>query len=168
MYVADIMTSNPVTIHRESTLHHALYVMQQHHCHHLPVTSSEGHLVGLITAEDCHRTLGWFYTNPDKETENMQERLHVRNIMTLAPIVVEPNSPAHEAARLMLIHHLTGLPVMRDETLVGIVTTSDLLIAFMELSLSERALSPKDRKRQLAEIAQPGNGFRLFNPLNQS
>lgn len=168
MYVAEIMTANPVTIRRESTLHHALYVMQQHHCHHLPVTSSEGHLVGIITAEDCHRTLGWFYTNPDKDADNIQERLQVRNIMTLAPIVVEPNSPAHEAARLMLIHHLTGLPVMRSETLVGIVTTSDLLIAFMELSLNEQPASPKERKRQFAEQSQAGSGIRMFNPVNQA
>jgi acetoin utilization protein AcuB len=146
MNVSDVMTANPVTISRNSTVHHALYVMQQNHCHHLPITSEEKHLVGLITAEDCHRILGWFYLNQHEAGEAGNERLLVRNVMTLAPIIVEPDAPAYEAARLMLIHHLTALPVMRAETLVGIVTTSDLLIAFIENSTSTQPPHPQTLK----------------------
>jgi predicted transcriptional regulator len=57
----------------------------------------------------------------------------VRSVMTPAPIVIEPDAPVHEAARLMLAAYIRCLPVMRSETLIGIVTTSDLLIAFMNL-----------------------------------
>ena len=53
--------------------------------------------------------------------------------MTPAPIIVEPNTPAAEAARLMLVNHIGCLPVMRSETLVGIITKSDILMAFMNI-----------------------------------
>jgi CBS domain-containing protein len=58
--------------------------------------------------------------------------------MTPAPIVVEPDAEAVEAARLMLNNHINCLPVILGETVVGIVTTSDILIAFMEVDRRER------------------------------
>jgi predicted transcriptional regulator len=51
--------------------------------------------------------------------------------MTPAPIIIEPHAPVVQAARLMLVNHISSLPVMRSETLVGIVTKSDILVAFM-------------------------------------
>jgi predicted transcriptional regulator len=51
--------------------------------------------------------------------------------MTPAPTVVEPGTSADEAARLMLMHEIGCLPVMRSETLVGIITRSDILLAFI-------------------------------------
>jgi CBS domain-containing protein len=54
--------------------------------------------------------------------------------MSPAPIVVEPSAPAEEAVRLMLMNRIGSLPVMRSETLIGIVTKSDILLAFMRLS----------------------------------
>jgi hypothetical protein len=42
----------------------------------------------------------------------------------------------------MLEHYVGCLPVMRGETLVGIVTRSDLLMAFM--ALSKRPMHPPD------------------------
>jgi CBS domain-containing protein len=53
--------------------------------------------------------------------------------MSPAPIIIEPDSSVEEAARLMLTHHIGCLPVMRGETLVGIITTSDLVIALINL-----------------------------------
>jgi acetoin utilization protein AcuB len=139
MFTADIMTASPITIQPDSPLSQALLMMEENHCHHLPVISQEAHLIGMITAEACHRALGW----QEAATEGVNAQL-VRHVMTPAPIIVEPKDTATEAARLMLTHHLTALPVMRGETLVGIITTSDLLIAFMDLS---RQLLPQISSR---------------------
>jgi len=68
------------------------------------------------------------------ENSSLVNTLRVSHSMTPAPIIVEPDAPAHEAARLMLEHVIGCLPVMRGETLVGIITRSDLLMAFMHLS----------------------------------
>jgi len=135
MNVSDIMTANPVTIEKGCSLFKALELMSQVGCHHLPVMGSEGHLIGIISANDCRLALEW----PSLWHENWQndQRAHqmtVASIMTAAPIVMEPDAPAHEAARLMLEQDIRCLPVMRAETLIGILTTSDILMAFINSS----------------------------------
>lgn len=142
MNVASIMTKKPVTIRHDQSLQDALQLMQQVGCRHLPVVSREEHLVGIISDRDCRLALN----SPHVLRERWQDEVVTRDtvvaaIMSPAPIIVEPNAPAHEAARLMLTHNISALPVMRAETLVGIITTSDLLTAFMHLDKNNNGSS---------------------------
>jgi acetoin utilization protein AcuB len=132
MNVVDIMTEKPVTISLDKTLCDALETMQSVGCHHLPVVGSNGHMVGVISDRDCRIALNTPSAVRESWRNNdLANKLLVRNVMTPAPIIVEPNTPAAEAARLMLINRIGCLPVMRSETLVGIITKSDILMAFM-------------------------------------
>ena len=129
MVVADIMTLHPLTTTPGATVAAALRLMMQHEYHQLPVLSNEGHVVGIINQRDCRRVLGM----ADPAAPIPDSRLRVGHHMQPAPINVEPNTPVQEAARLITAHHIRALPVMRGETLVGIITVSDLLIAFMQV-----------------------------------
>jgi CBS domain-containing protein len=122
--VSDLMTIYPVSIDQNANLNHALTVMKRVGCHHLPVIGSSGHVLGVVTVGDCEQALNGRLTVPD---------MIVRMVMSPAPIIIEPDSSVEEAARLMLTHHIGCLPVMRGETLVGIITTSDLMIALINL-----------------------------------
>jgi CBS domain-containing protein len=134
MHVLDIMTEKPVTIGLDNTLRDALETMERVGCHHLPVVSNNGHLVGIVSDRDCRRALNSPYTMRERwQDDALVNAILVRVMMTPAPIIVEPHTPAEEAARLMLTHHIGCLPVMRSETLVGIVTTSDILMAFINM-----------------------------------
>ena len=53
--------------------------------------------------------------------------------MTQAVITVGPDRPAREAARLMVEHQIGALPVADGGCLVGIVTETDLLRAFIRM-----------------------------------
>jgi CBS domain-containing protein len=132
MNVEDMMTARPITIYQTGTLHHALDAMARIGCHHLPVLSAEGHIVGIITDTDCRRAISMLPVEMQGQQGSARDLL-VRNFMTPAPIIVEPDMAVAEAARLMLTHHVSALPVMRSETLVGIITTSDILMAFIKL-----------------------------------
>ena len=57
MNVAEMMTVKPVTIYQTETLRHALDAMAQIGCHHLPVLSRDGHIVGIITEMDIMNQL---------------------------------------------------------------------------------------------------------------
>jgi len=132
MNVVDIMTKNPITIKLRSPLRDALSQMEDHGIKHLPVVSPDGHLVGVVTDRDCRLALNSPYILHERwQDEELVNQLQVRAVMSPAPIIVEPTAPAAEAARLMLTHRIGCLPVMRAETLVGIITRSDLLVAFM-------------------------------------
>jgi len=135
MNVSDIMTVNPVTICQDRTLRDAVEIMENIGCHHIPVTGSDGHVIGIISDRDCRIALNSPATPPEDWRNNRDARsILVRSVMTPAPIVVEPDASADEAARLMLSHHISSLPVMRSETLIGIITTSDILSAFIRMS----------------------------------
>ncbi len=138
MKVDQIMTRNPVIIHPDNTLREAIETMEKSECHHLPVISAHGHLIGIITARDCRLALRL----PDIVQEYWQDHdsvnhLTVGAVMTVAPIVVEPNTAVPEAARLMVAHYVSCLPVMLAETLVGIITISDVLVAFVKMHQPE-------------------------------
>ncbi len=132
MNVLDIMTANPTIIMLSSTLRDTLQLMESQSIKHLPVISRDGHLVGVISDRDCRLALNSPQLSEyDWRRNTAADQLLVRDMMSPAPIIVEPHAPAAEAARLMLTHHIGCLPVMRSETLVGIITRSDILVAFM-------------------------------------
>jgi acetoin utilization protein AcuB len=128
MVVADMMTLHPLTTTPNTSVAAALRLMMQHEYHQLPVMSSQGHVVGIINQRDCRRALGM----ADPAAPIPDNPARVGDHMQPAPISVEPNTPVQEAARLITTHHIRALPVIRGETLVGIITVSDLLIAFMQ------------------------------------
>jgi acetoin utilization protein AcuB len=140
MNVSDIMTSHPTTIRNDRSVKEAIETMAQLGCHHLPVAASDGHLIGILTDHDCRRALKLPWS-PQRQWEFTDEAktILVRSVMTPAPITVEPEASADEAARLMLSNHINCLPVMRSETLVGIITTSDILTAFIKMHKSAHA-----------------------------
>jgi acetoin utilization protein AcuB len=132
MNVSDIMTPKPAIVHLRDTLHDALEMMDRIGCHHLPVMSNDHHLIGIVSDRDCRSALNSPYIMRETwQDDELTHRLQVHTIMTPAPIVIAPEARAEEAARMMLQNHISCLPVMRDETLVGIITTADLLKAFI-------------------------------------
>jgi acetoin utilization protein AcuB len=153
MNVSDIMTEKPHTIRPGSTLREALEAMDRIACHHLPVVSGDGHVVGILSDRDCRTALNSPHTMRERwQDDAVADHLQVRTIMTPAPIIIEPDASADEAVRLMLVNHISCLPVMRGETLIGIITTSDILLAFM-------TMHKRDHNIQLGKTAPgPLNG----------
>lgn len=57
-----------------------------------------------------------------------ETRMRAHQIMTRDVITIGPNASIGEAAKLMLEHHISGLPVLdKDRKLVGIVSEGDFL-----------------------------------------
>jgi len=134
MNVIDIMTPKPVTILHTENLGKALQLMEQTGSRHLPVLSREGHLVGIVSDRDCRLALNSPHILRERwQDEVILNETKVVHIMSPAPIIAEEFMPASEAARLMLTNHISALPVMRGETLTGIVTVTDIVRAFIVL-----------------------------------
>jgi CBS domain-containing protein len=134
MNVIDVMTSNPITIRGDKSLRAALELMHENQVKHLPVMSKQNHLIGVISDRDCRHALNSPFIMRERwQDEELTRTVQVRSVMSPAPIVVEPQMPADEAARLMLTHRIGCLPVMRGESIIGIVTRSDMLVAFMNI-----------------------------------
>jgi acetoin utilization protein AcuB len=135
MNVADIMTHKPATVRLNTSLREVLELMEETGCHHVPVLNGERQVIGIISDRDCRTALNSPYIMRERwQDETLVNTLEARTFMTPAPIVIAPEASAVHAAQLMLQNHISCLPVMRDETLVGILTRSDLIMAFMQLA----------------------------------
>jgi acetoin utilization protein AcuB len=131
MKVHDLMTPDPITISQDATLREALEIMEHRGCHHLPVVNQHGYVVGVITSHDCRLALNV----PSLMRKHWQSNkmLDHMAVMTFMPIVVDEDAPADEAVTQMLNKQIGCLPVMCGKELVGIVTTTDILRAFIRL-----------------------------------
>lgn len=140
MRAHQIMTRNVITVTPETSIVDAASVMMQNHLSGLPVVDGAGHLVGIVSEGDFLRRFeigtqrrrpNWlqFFVGPGREaTEFVQERgRKVGEVMTRSPLTVTEETTLEDLVRLMEQNHIKRLPVMRDETLVGIVTRANLL-----------------------------------------
>jgi acetoin utilization protein AcuB len=119
MLVRAKMTSNPVTVTPQDTVANAQERMRTGGFRRLPVVQ-DGTLVGIVTDRDI------------RLYEGLEEHTKVRAVMTAHPVTVSPQSTVEDATQLMLKHKVGGLPVLDKQKLVGIITTSDILQAFLE------------------------------------
>jgi len=120
MQIANWMTRNPVCITRQNTLARAKELMDAGRFRRVPVIDNDK-LVGIITERDLRQH--WDYLDSTK----------VDAAMTPDPVTITPRVTAEDVARLLLQHKIGGLPVVENGKLVGIVSTSDLLRAFLNV-----------------------------------
>jgi acetoin utilization protein AcuB len=118
MQIVNLMTSDPVTIDQHDTLSKAKSIMDAGNFRRVPVVDG-GRLVGILTERDLREYTGYL------------ESTRVNAAMHTPLITVTPYNTVEDAARLMLKHKIGGLPIIVGDALVGIVTTSDLLRAFL-------------------------------------
>jgi acetoin utilization protein AcuB len=153
------MTKRPVTISEDNSIDHGLDLMRSESVRRLPVVDKHGKLVGIVSEKDL------LYASPSPATSlsiyeipYLLSKIKMRDLMTKEVITVTEDTPLEEAARIMADHKIGGLPVMRDDKLVGIITETDMFKIFLEMLGAREAgvrlamLVPNE-KGTLAKIA---------------
>lgn len=121
MEAVNLMTVAVTTVSPEAPLEEAHRLMLQLTARHLPVVEGN-RLVGILSDRDVllrvrHQGDGFFYPE-----------LPVREVMTTSPITAGKHTPVPQLASLMLEHKIDAVPIVaRDNELIGLVTSSDLL-----------------------------------------
>ena len=59
--------------------------------------------------------------------EELLDNVTAESCMTPNPITISPNTPAYRAAEMLSIYKFGGLPVLENDTVVGIITVTDFL-----------------------------------------
>jgi acetoin utilization protein AcuB len=127
MLVGKRMSQNLVTVTAEDLLIQARLRMQKGGFRRLPVVS-DGELVGIITDRDTREHAGYL------------DRTEVKAAMSKKPVTVTPATTLETAAQILLKRKIGGLPVVENGRLVGMITTSDVLQAFLDvMGASEEA-----------------------------
>ena len=134
MLVKERMSRHPISIRPDASLYDALRVMKDDKVRRLPILDEDGNLVGIVLEKDL------LYASPSPATtlsvhemNYLISRITVADLMSRDVITIEEDCPLEEAARIMVDNRIGGLPVMRGDTLVGMITESDLFKVFLEL-----------------------------------
>ena len=120
MLVGNRMTKDPITVEPDDLLSRASHKMQAGGFRRLPVVS-DAKLVGIVTERDL------------REHRGHLEHMKVNGVMTESPSTVTPETTLEEAAGIMLERQIGGLPVVHEDRLVGIITASDVMRAFLDV-----------------------------------
>jgi len=120
--VKNWMNKNIITISPDAGLKDAIEIMHHHSIRHLPVLDKDK-MLGFVTESNLRQYL----------LTDMMNDLSMADVMIINPITIDPNASVDSAARLIYQYKIGGLPVLEKRKLVGIITITDILGAFIEL-----------------------------------
>lgn len=141
--VRDIMSTDPMTVAPDLTVTEAARLMVENRIGALPVLEA-GRLIGIVTEGDLimqdvklefptylHLLDGFIMYPPS--TARFESELKkavaadVRAVMTADPITVQADASVEDAATLLVEKEVSRLPVLDGETLVGVISKSDIV-----------------------------------------
>ena len=131
--VSQVMTKNILRLNFTDDLATAEKIFKKNHIRHLPVVD-KGSIVGMISSNDLLRISFADAVGPDgQEIESsVYDMFSIEQIMTSKVISIPSSTSLEDTARLFLKHEFHALPVVDNDKLVGIVTTTDVIRFFLE------------------------------------
>ena len=134
MKVKELMSTKLITVNPNDKLDRVFFLYNFENIRHLPVVE-KNKLVSILSDRDLKKILGpkkSIIENPDGTTVQLSTR-KVKNIMRRGVLTIEPEQRAADAAAIMAKKKIGALPVVHKNKLVGIITATDILKAFVRL-----------------------------------
>ncbi len=131
MLIEEIMKRQVIALSPAHTVNDALTVMQDKKIRHLPIVSDQEGLVGIVTDRDLKEAVPSLYSDSCDVTVY---KMPLAEIMTKNPITGHPMDFVEEAAVIFYENHIGCLPILSNGNLVGIITETDLLYKYIELT----------------------------------
>jgi CBS domain-containing membrane protein len=129
MLVREFMSAPVFTVREDKHLRAVEEIMAWAHIRHVPVVSTNGRLVGILSHRDL---LGAAISTLAIKISQAERKQHlaaseVRALMRQPVATIGPDEPVQVAARQMRAHKIGCLPVVEGDRLIGILTEADLL-----------------------------------------
>lgn len=156
MIVEEIMQKNVKTLTPKNTVRDALQLMQKERIRHIPLVDGNGKLAGVVTERDIKEVA----PNPFFPNEQMEKlALPLEKIMKTNLLTGHPLDFIEDMAALMNDNRIGCLPILERGKLVGIVTGTDLLQTFVDLTgagqpSSQIEIRVRNRTGVLREITE--------------
>ena len=174
MLVKNWMSRPPITVKADAALQDAVELLTKHGIHMLPVVDND-QLVGVITQLDIKRaSTSEIFSLEDARLANSILRIKVKAIMDKKPVTIADDQTIEEAAVLLFVHNISGVPVVDSAGgLIGVITKNDIFRALISLTGINKkgiqfAVRLKDRPGAIKEITDiiRENGGRIASILS--
>ncbi len=123
MKIKSLMIPDPITINEKASITEAIELMKVNSIRHLPVVGKNGTLKGFITLSVLKQGL----------VQSMIGELSLTDLIIKNPITVSPDEDIEVAAQKIYKNKIGGMPVVERNKLVGIITVTDILGAFINM-----------------------------------
>ncbi|NOQ18529.1 MAG: CBS domain-containing protein [Desulfobacterales bacterium] len=160
MYVGRIMNTYLMTVPPDTSLQKAKEIIDEKRINHLLVVDKTGNLIGIVSDRDVKQSSASPATALSvHELNYLLTQLTVEPIMAKKIITISPGTTIERAALIMQKNRINALPVIEDEKLVGIITSTDVMrvllraIGFGEGS-ARFAVLVEDRVGIIAEVSR--------------
>lgn len=162
MKVQDVLSASTPPLHAGDTVEHALGLLMEHRVRHLPVVDENGLLTGMISEAQVMEA-------PSADAE-------LRQLVRVQPVSIHPEAHIFDAARIMVEHDLTTLPVTREGLeYVGLIKRHDVFDRFAQMLATQEsgailALEVEPRDYALAKLihAIEQNGAKVLAVASES
>jgi acetoin utilization protein AcuB len=125
--------SRPVHVAAPSnTLAHARQLLARYRINQLPVVADD-RLVGIVTDRDMRSTWVAVADKGESTPEVKRKETPVSDAMTADVLTLGPTDTVDQTARLMREHRISSVPIVEEGKLLGIITRSDILDAYVGL-----------------------------------
>ncbi|HEX9788553.1 MAG TPA: CBS domain-containing protein [Candidatus Binatia bacterium] len=125
--VADWMSEGVLAVEIFDSIAIARQLMAKHRVNQLPVMENDN-LVGIVTDRDIRDAYPTsLMINRTEEIDRFADKVTVEAVMTHDVFIVRPDTALTTAVGLLRRHRIGSLPVVKNKTLVGIITRSDIL-----------------------------------------
>ncbi len=150
MHVEELMTSKVFTVSPHDMIDRVFFLIHYEKVRHIPVIE-KGKVIGIVSDRDMYKALGPKSNSSAIENGNQSSELHVipkkvMNIMRRGVMTIEPDSMASDAAAIMAEHKVGALPVVKNNKLVGILSSTDILRVFSKLEHAR-----EEREKRIAD-----------------
>jgi CBS domain-containing protein len=122
------MTRKVFTLRIDKQLIVAREIMQWAHVRHVPVVSTSGQVVGMVSHRDLlAASIASVSGAAEPQRSQHLWTVSIQTVMRAPVTTIVSTATIHEAAALMRIQKIGCLPVVDNTKLVGIITDYDLL-----------------------------------------
>ena len=133
MLIGERMTHPVITFSPDLPIAEALSFMRKEHIQRAPVIQG-GKLIGIVSKEDLLNASPSPATSLSMfEMTYLLSKITIKDVMSRDVLTISEDMPIEEGARIMADNKIGGLPVMRGDQVVGIITETDLFKIFLEL-----------------------------------
>jgi len=136
MKVKELMSKKLFTVGPEDMLDKVFFLFNFEAIRHLPVVE-KGKVVGVLSDRDLKKIMGprkKIISDKDDGTQFIVHARRVRTVMHRGVTTIGPEEQAADAAAIMAKKKIGCLPVVQKDKLVGIITSTDILRAYVKLS----------------------------------
>lgn len=131
--VSKIMTSNLVLLNITDTLEKAESLFKKHNIRHIPVVNNN-EIVGMLSYTDLLRIsfADAVYEEEDHVDTIVYNMFTLQQVMVKTVTCVQVTDTIYDVAKILAKENFHALPVEENGKLVGIVTTTDLIMYLLE------------------------------------